>query len=423
MTEAIQNALLLSPPRAPAGNGPAPDETGQLKQYMDGPARRLLEKMAPYATDFFGAEVQGLDQSDFWKTAWYEIRACDIFPSASISESSRQGDWKKIAFRRRDIDYIPTGAKVWFWKSCWLAYNPDNIGGALATAVIRRCNRNWRRYDYYGNILTEPFVVERPSTRANANEYNVYEGLPDHYSNCVMQANPETLGDLKENTRMVLGGAVYAVRGLSSYILDFSEDEDSVHLLYFSLYFQQPTQRDNLELGIADGRAFSWIIDLDGPREMREGQTARFTPSSLRCGQPPGREVSYLWESLSPQLTVDKRGNVTAVSQGEGVVRCSLEQNPDIRTDIRISVTARDSLAWACSLPENLPVYGGVTLAVESERDVAWSFEGPPEGLYQAAADGKTARLTAYFPSDIPLTVTVTDGEKALTAKLKLTAR
>lgn len=417
----VKNALLLGPTALLAGNGPTPTETGQQPLYMDDAARRILEKMAPYATDFFGAEIQGLDPEDFWKTGWYEIRVAGTFPSASISENSKNNDWKTITFRRRDIDYIPTGAKVWFWKSCWLAYNPDNIGGAFSTAVVRRCNRNWKRYDYYGNILSEPFVVERAATRANANEYNIYQGLPDHYNNCVMQYNPQTMG-LRENDRIVMGQAVYAVRGLSDYILDFSTDESSVRLLYFSLYFQQPTERDDLKLGIADGKTFSWEISVDGPRELNEGQTAQFIPSSLRCGQTPAQEVSYLWESLSPGLTVDETGSVTAVSLGEGTIRCSLEQNPGIYTDIPITVTAREALVWACTVPETLPIYRELTLTVESIGDVIWDFEGP-EGLYRAVVDGKSAELTAYFPSDTPLTVTVTDGENTLTAKLRLTVR
>lgn len=415
----LKTVQFLNPPPSPAGNGPT--DTGQEKVWMDDPSRRFLEKMAPYATNFFGAEIQGLDPEDFWAVKWYEIRAADTFPSASISENSHQGDWKTITFRRRDIDYIPSGAKVWFWKNCWLAYNPDNIGGAITTAVVRRCNMVWKRYDYYGNILTEPFVVERPSTRANANEYNIYQGLPDHYNNCVMQYNPQTMG-LRENDRLVMGQAVYAVRGLSDYIREFTEDTSSVRLLYFSLYFQQPTERDDMVLGIADGKTFSWVISVDGPRELREGQTAAFSASSLRCGQAPGREVSYLWESLSPGLTVDETGTVTAVALGEGTIRVSLEQNPSIYTDIPLTVTAGEALVWACTVPETLPVYRELTLTVESAGDVIWDFEGP-DGLYQAAVDGKTVTLTAYFPSETPLTVTVTDGTNTLTAQLKLTAR
>lgn len=421
MRETIRNALLFTPHPAAAGNGPAPAETGQQTQWMSDPARRFMEKMAPYATDFFGAEIQGLDPEDFWKAEWYEIRAADVFPSTSISENSRHNDWKTITFRRRDLDYLPLGAKVWFWKNCWLAYNPDNIGGAYSIAAVHRCNMVWKRYDYYGNIIQEPFVVERPSTRANANEYNIYQSLPDHYSNCVMQYNPETMG-LRENDRMVMGQAVYAVRGLSNYIREFTEDEESVRLLYFSLYFQQPTERDDMELGIADGKAFSWAISVDGPRELREGQTSAFSASSIRCGQAPDREVSYLWESLSPGLTVDDTGKVTAVSLGGGMIRCSLEQNPGIYTDIPITVTSRDSLVWACTVPETLPVCQSVTLTVESGGNVIWDFEGP-EGLYQAVVDEKTVTLTAYFPSEMLLTVTVTDGANTLTAQLKLTAR
>lgn len=420
MRRYIKNALLLRPPGAAAGNGPDPAQTGQRKPYMDDAARRLMEKTAPYATSFFEAEIQGLDPDDFWKTAWYEIRAADTFPSASISDGSRQNDWKTIAFRRRDIDYIPTGAKVWFWRSCWLACNPDNIGGALASGVIRRCNRNWKRYDYYGNILMEPFVVERPSTRANANEYNAYQGLPDHYSNCVMQCNPETAG-LRENDRMIMGQAVYAVRGLSDYILDSSTDEQSVRLLYFSLYFQQPTKWDDFETGVAGGRAFSWDILVDGPREIGVGLTARFTASSIRCGGTPDRPVGYRWESLSPQLAADGDGNITALSEGMGTIRCSLEQNPGIYTDITVTV-AGAGLSWASSVPDTLPVYQSVTLAVRSEKAVTWRVSGP-EGLYSAAANGNELTLTGYYPGETPLNIAVSDGENTLTTQMRLTAR
>ena len=420
MTGFVTNALLLTSPVQVAGNGPTPKETGQLKQYMDGPARRMLEKMAPYATDFFGAEVQGLDPENFWKSGWYEIRAADTFPSAAISESSRQSDWKTITFRRQDIDYLPTGAKVWFWQSCWLAYNPENIGGAFPTAVIRRCNRNWKRYDYYGNILSEPFVVERPSTRANANEYNSYQGLPKHYSNCVMQYNPQTM-ELRENDRVVMGQAVYAVRGLSDYILDFSTQENSVRLLHFSLYFQQPTERDDMENQIADGKAFSWVISVDGPREMGEGQTAQLTASSVRCGQAPDREVSYLWESLSQALAVDENGNVTALEEGTGTIRCSLEQNPKIYADTSITV-AETGLSWASSVPDRLPVYREIALAVESGKPVFWTVSGP-EGLFAQKAHGNRLTLAGYYPSEIPISVTVTDGERTLGAEIRITAR
>lgn len=420
MKRAIQNALLFQSPGIGAGNGPAPEETGQRKRWMDAPARRFLEKMSPYATDFFGAEVQGLDPADVWKTAWYEIRAADPFPSASVSETSRHSDWRTIAFRRRDIDYLPTGAKIWFWKSCWLALNPDNAGGAFPTAVVRRCNRIWKRYDYYGNLLSEPFIVERPSTQANANEYNRYQGLPDHYSSCVMQYNPET-AELKENDRMVMGNAVYAVRGLSNYILDFSTEETSVRLLYFSLFFQQPTQWDDLVNQIADGKAFSWSISVDGPREMGEGQTARFTASSVRCGRTPDREVSYRWESLSSKLEAGGDGTITALSQGMGTIRCSLEQNPGIFVDVPVTVAAA-GLSWASSVPERIAVYQPVTLAVRSEGAVTWSVNGP-EGRYSAEEKGNALTLTACYPSGAPLVVTVTDGNRTLRATMKLTVR
>lgn len=420
--ERVQSAVLLRAPPGPAGNGPLPSETGQRKQYMEDPAKRILEEMVPYSTDFFGAQAQGLDPEDFWALKWYEIRAADTFPSASISDNSRHSDWKTIVFRRRDIDYIPTGAKLWFWKNCWLAYNPENVGGAYSNAVVRRCNRVWTRYDYYGNVLQEPFVVERSATRANANEYNIYEGLPDHYNNCVMQANPDTLGFLQENTRLVMGGAVYAVRGLSDYIREFTEDKDSVRLLYFSLYFQQPTELDDMEKEIADGKAFSWAISVDGPRQIGVGRTAKFSASSLRCGAVPDREVSYLWESLSPSFEVDETGSVTALSEGAGILRCKLEQNPNIYTDISLEVTEAE-LSWASSVPQKLACYRPLTLSVESDKPVSWSFAGPPGDLWEAVANGKTATLTAYFPSETPLTVTVTDGESTLNVNLILTAR
>ena len=329
-------------------------------------------------------------------------------------------------FERPDIDYIRPGTKFWFWNNCWLADNPANIASVSGNALVKRCNAVWNSLDYFGNIVSEPMVITRPNTMANANTDTETMKLADSYMDCIMQANPWTIQNLKNNTRMILGTSGFAVRGLSDYIREFTDQQDSVRVLRFSLYYQEPTERDDMKHQVADGLAFSWIVNVTGPRSIQAGEHVSLVPSSIRNGEAVADTiaVTYLWSSHSPEIaTVDENGVVTGMANGQVIIRCTLKENPSIFTDTVLEVQdAPTGLHWATDVPRNIPAYQSRKLAVAGEQGpVEWSFSGPDQTCYTAQIVGAQSAISCYYPSPVPLTVSITDGTATLTAEIKLT--
>ena len=52
---------------------------------------------------------------------------------------------------------------------------------------------------------------------------------------------------------------------------------------------------------------------------------------------------------------------------------------------------------------------------------VEWSFSGPDQTCYTAQIVGAQSAISCYYPSPVPLTVSITDGTATLTAEIKLT--
>lgn len=400
----------------------APTGTGEQKQYFADATRRQIRAMAKYATDFFAAQVQGLDTENPETESWYEIRVADAFSSLGTSQSSKQDEWKNVFFRSPAVDYIPPGTKFWFWNNVWLADNPSNIASVAGNALVRRCNTVWNSLDYYGNIVSEPFVIANIATKANANTDTEFMKLADAYSDCIMQANEWTLANLRENTRIVMGTGVYAVRGLANYIREFTNDANSVRLLHFSVYYQEPVETDDMVNQVADGLAFSWEITADVPRSMTVGQTATIVPSSLRNGEIPIEIVGYEWESLTPEIaSVSDMGEATTLATGQAQIKCVLAQNTSISTVFTISVQDAAAFDWASSVPTSLPQFNSVTLTVT--QNATWTVTGGLPNSFDYTTTDTSITITCYYPVDAPIVVTATNGTATLSATIALVAR
>lgn len=416
--------------RAPPARGSnAPSGTGQLSQYMSTATKAHVAEMARYASDFFAAQVEGLDANDPTAINWYRIRASENFAALNMSNTSKNDDWRVVYFERPDIDYIQPGTKFWFWNNTWLADNPSNIASVTGNALVKRCNAVWNALDYYGNIISEPMAITKPTTTANANTDTEMMNLADSYIDCIMQANEWTLANLRNNTRMILGNSGFAVRGLSDYIREFTDQQDSVRILRFSLYYQEPLEIDDMENQVAGGLAFSWRITISGPQSMQAQQSTVFTAESLRNNEPvPSTQtVTYQWSSSNQEVaTVDEAtGVVTAVADGETTIICTLVENTNIFSSVPLTVqTAASGLAWAFEPPKNIPAYQSRNVSVMgSQGPVSWSFSGPKQHCYSAATNGGETTIMCFYPSPIPLTVTVTDSVTTLTTEIQLTGR
>ena len=403
--------------------------TGQLYQYMSSATKAHVAEMARYASDFFAAQVEGLDANDPTAINWYRIRASENFSALNMSNTSKNDDWRVVYFERSDIDYIQPGTKFWFWNNTWLADNPSNIASVTGNALVKRCNAVWNALDYYGNIVSEPMAITKPTTTANANTDTEMMNLADSYIDCIMQANEWTLANLRNNTRMILGTSGFAVRGLSDYIREFTDVQDSVRILRFSLYYQEPLEIDDMENQVAGGLAFSWQITISGPQSMQAGKSAIFTADSLRNNElvPSTQPVTYQWTSSNLEVaTVDETtGVVTTIADGETTIICTLAENTNISSSVLLTVQAATSgLTWAFVAPENVPAYQSRDVVVEgAQGPISWSFSGPEQNCYSVTTNGGKATIMCFYPSPIPLTVTVTDSVTTLTAEIQLTGR
>lgn len=433
MQTGIRNALLTAgkPYLQRGTNSPYNGDT--QTQYFADASRAFARKNLRWSSNMVLAQVQGLDDNDFYAYKPLRIRtAMMIDPTTGKNLGS---DWQKIMVENPKIDFLPLGAKVIFNGNTWLVVNPMNVQSITGTSVIRRCNAVWNHLDYYGNILHEPFCYgQGAGDLATGN--SVKEGmiLIDAYQHSVMQLNPET-EEIMHNRRMILGHQAYTVRGVQDFAQEFTEDISSVHIQYFDLESAEPLAIDDMENRVADGLSFQWKISLPEEVQMKAGQEETFVPASYRNGSSEAESgVEYLWSSSDENiLFVGAEGRVKAGQEGNASILCSLKNNPSITVQMAVTVVSKEtsipaSLEWITSIPEQLSKYDECTIeaayyadGVKTEESITYSFSGPDDAAYSAAQSGNIVQVKCWLPSTQPLVMTAECKNIIKTVEIKLT--
>lgn len=433
MQTGIRNALLTAgkPYLQRGTNSPYNGDT--QTQYFADASRAFARKNLRWSSNMVLAQVQGLDDNDFYAYKPLRIRtAMLIDPTTGKNLGS---DWQKIMVENPKIDFLPLGAKVVFNGNTWLVVNPMNVQSITGTGVIRRCNATWNHLDYYGNILHEPFCYgQGAGDLATGN--SVKEGmiLIDAYQHSVMQLNPET-EEIMHNRRMILGHQAYTVRGVQDFAQEFTEDISSVHIQYFDLESAEPLAIDDMENRVADGLSFQWKISLPEEVQMKVGQEETFAPASYRNGSSEAEsDIEYLWSSSDENiLLVNAEGHVKAVQEGNASIVCSLKKNPSITAKMAVTVVSKEasipaSLEWVTPVPEQLAKYDECTIeaayyadGVKTEESITYSFSGPEDAAYSAAQSGNIVQVKCWLPSTQPLVMTAECKNIIKTVEIKLT--
>lgn len=412
---------------------------GQQKQYFAPATQDYIWANAQYADNYFAAQVQGAIPGNFEDVRGAYIRTMDLVEQSTGSNASN--DWQLVYFQDPRIRGLYTGAKLWYGGNVWIATSPRNMATATGNSVVRRCNALWHYLDYYGNVKSEPFVWAKGPANATANEFLDYSVIPNSYQKCVMQLNDATK-EVALNRRMVLGTSVFDVRGVVDFVSDFSEVQDAggeetdnpeaakTHILFFDLFEREPLAIDDMEKGVAGGKAFSWQILVSGDATMQMGASQRLGIRSLRNGEEPdaAHEVSYVFESSDTDVaTVDADGTVTAKGNGNAMITVTLAQNGNISATFAISVTEVEdapTFLFTPPLPESMrqqqTFESTVTLAGADAGSIQMTASGPSDYAYTATLTGGKLRITAWEASAAPLMITLTAGERTQTFRITL---
>lgn len=406
--------------------------TGQHYQYFVDETQAYAEYYGPLASNCYNTEAQGINLDDWYSYVPIRIR---VSPAAQSSTGETMlDDWQRIKIIAPvHINYIGQGALMNFEGNTWIVYKPTNVGGVIGDAVIRRCNSVINVLDYYGNIVSIPMSFAKMNTQSNAPQVSENMILSKNYLQCICQLNDYTK-QFTENTRMILGKAAYAMRGLNDFTREFTDQADSAHLLSFAIERTEPLEQDSIELQCADYYSFTWKLALTGPDTMIPGATRAVSVQSIRNGEivtdTEENPVSYLFASSDTDvLTVDETGAVTAVGEGSATITVTLAQNPNITQSMEITVaeSAGNSVSFTTTIFPTLREMDSMSITAayfeggaETEEPVAFKFSGAPQSTYQAVVDGNTCTITALAASIPPLVVTASKNEYSVSAEVRL---
>lgn len=399
--------------------------SGKQRQYFSPETRTFTQEMARYASDFVEGQVQGLDPNAplEWQTRL--LRMADIVkPTAAIQRDF--DDYKMILFADRDIEYVMPGAKIVTMGSTWLVVNPVNISGSDGCAVVRRCNAVWNFLDFFGNVISEPILVE--NSRANANDSDAQQSLliAKGYFNVICQYNDYTK-QIDTNTRMILGTGAYRVTGYSDFDQEYTGNYATVRTLSFSVRYEEANKAiDDMENHVAGGKTFAWDISIVAPDKIRVGTNVEFEAESSRNGKLVTDEdpfiPSYRWKSSDTSvLRIDSFGRATAIAEGTATVTATLAQNKAYSESVTVSVTeSEDGVAFTTTPVTKLGAYDNCTISAayfedgtETTTPLSWTLTGADATsfAYTEADDGKSVSIECFGYSAAPLIVTAAYGD------------
>ena len=416
-------------------NAPSQYKDRQYQYLAD--RRTLFDEARDYlATDFVKARVQGLKEN-FFEWTETEIRLSDVSTqSVTAFDSKQYDDFKEILFRSRKIDYIPVGAYVETMGSIWMCVNPGNMSSPTTNAVIARCRAHWTFYDGYGNIQWEPLVIDRRTMLSNRNESPENLVLMEGYFNVKCQKNANTI-KLKDNQRMILGNYAYHITGDTDFFEEFTGDDDSAHVINFTVRREEPEEHDDLINHIADGYLYEWTAELVGQPEIALNSTVGVTPHMLLNGSIvyPNTQHPQTWTYTSSNpnaITVTSEGVLEAVGEGSAVITATLDQNTGLMADLEVTVVeSGEEIRFLTVVPPSIMQYHtemiGVSYVLNGYGQsfpppFEWTFSGanPEDYSFILHENGRTCMLTCNSPSQEPLVVTVSCGNATKSVSIEL---
>ena len=430
----IMNGLLASDRLNQfATNSPA--NTSPLWSKYNDEATAYYHKYAPYASNVFDAEIQGLDYDNFYAWTKVRLRSSNVInPSTGENLST---SWQSILILDRKVDFIPIGAYVKYNNSIWIVYNPDNIASPTGNSIVIRCNTTYNTLDYYGNIVKTPMFFAKGTVLASSPYYMEFSATLDGYQHVIMQLNDVT-EKITNNTRLILGKSAFGMYGVSDFPEEFTGELDSCHIFRADLRLQETVEADDLVNRVADGKYFSFVIDIGGNTVMYNGEPQTLAVTARREGEvvvsTAENPITYVWTSSDESVaTVDEYGVVTPVSIGYCQITCSIQQNPNITSVFGFNVVEREAqtyIDFITPIPDEIRSFETLDIeAVYYENGqqtadaIEYTLTRANENSYSYTVNDNILTIQTYAPSEAPLEITASCNGQSAVTKIRITGR
>ena len=414
-------------------NSPA-NTSPKYSKYND-EASAYYHAYAPYASNVFEAEIQGLDYNDFYAWTKVHLRSSNVInPSTGENLST---SWQSILILDRKVDFIPIGAYVKYNNSIWIVYNPDNIASPTGNTIVIRCNTTYNTLDYYGNLVKTPMFYAKGTVLASSPYYMEFSATLDGYQHVIMQLN-EVTEKITNNTRIILGKSAFGMYGVSDFPEEFTGDPNSCHIFRADLRLQETINADDLVNRVADGKYFSFVIDIGGNSVMYEGEPQTLSVTARREGKvvtsTAENPITYVWTSSDETVaTVDEYGVVTPISVGYCQITCSIKENPSITNVFGFNVVERESqtyIDFITPIPDEIRSFETLNIEAvyyedgqQTEDAIEYTLSRANENAYSYVVNGNVLTIQTYEPSDAPLEITASCNGESITTKIKIIGR
>lgn len=249
-------------------------------------------------------------------------------------------DFKKLIFR--DIHYMPVlGTRYRFNNNIWITFSTDNVKTDTASIYVRRCNNTMNMQDKFGNIHKEPCYIDYSITETQIfKEYSIDIARGRIVVWCQLN---EYTKNININDRYIFGNDAYKVRFRTKYDKRNTYDDNSTHLLYLQLEYDNIAEDDNIELGIANYKEYNYKIETISNIKDVIGSNNNISIKLLLDNKEIIEDYNITWESTDNNIaTITNEGDYELKSLGNCQFICTLLNKKDVQAVINVEVIKKN---------------------------------------------------------------------------------
>lgn len=313
--------------------------SGSPSQYYKTELQNKINLEWPYASDIY----QILEESPFSSGSYVHTEVRINHTPISTTGEKLGDDWKELIFK--DITHSRgIGYKYQYDNNYWLTINSDIYRKVTASTTVRRCNNSLRWIDEYGNLYTEPCVIEY-KIQSNKDYGKGNFPIPEGFIQIYCQLNPNSR-KIKPNQRFLFGNTdnwtAYKVYGdgVRNFLNNQTMDDDSTPLLMLTMganYINEGA--DDLVNGIAEVNRIVYTISTSPSSVLGSvGDIIDFNSIIYLNDVPTDKEVTY--SIISSGSGAMSGSSLTLTNSGSFIVSSCMINNTSVYKNIPVIVSA-----------------------------------------------------------------------------------